>query len=139
MRHAPDLARKMHAGNEFQRVPLKYLPQTVGNWNAAVAAGKDMEFGRGDDAPMHKIETPSFFAASIMVVWHDSYGGLRINGKAQGVDLNGAVIPGLYAGGEASGGGNMHGLGRACITGYLAGSNAHFDATTKGKAHGRQR
>jgi fumarate reductase flavoprotein subunit len=54
----------------------------------------------------------------------DSYGGLRINGKAQVIDIWGAVIPGLYAGGDVSGGGQMHGLGRAIVHGYMAGSNA---------------
>ena len=52
------------------------------------------------DAPMHKIAKPPFYAASISPVWHDSYGGLRINGKAQVIDMQGHAIPGLYAGGE---------------------------------------
>ena len=76
---------------------------------------------RGKDAPMHKIEKPPFYAAAITPVWHDSYGGLRINGKGQVVDTQGDVIPGLYSGGEASGGGNQHGLGRALVHGYVAG------------------
>jgi len=33
-------------------------------------------------------------------------------------------IPGLYAGGEASGGGRAHGIGRACVSGYIAGTQA---------------
>jgi hypothetical protein len=124
-----ELAERIHAGNEYQRVPLKYLADTVKKWNAAVDAGKDSEFGRGEDAPMHRIDTPKFYAASIMVVWHDSYGGLRINGKSQVVDLQGNVIPGLYAGGEASGGTNQHGLGRAHVAGYIAGTNIHQEST----------
>ena len=35
----------------------------------------------------------------------------------QVVDMQGEPIPGLYAGGEASGGGNQHGLGRALVRG----------------------
>jgi len=46
---------------------------------------------------------------------------LRINGKGQVIDTEGAIIPGLYSGGEASGGGNQHGLGRALVHGYIAG------------------
>jgi predicted oxidoreductase len=46
---------------------------------------------------------------------------LRINGKMQVLDTQGAVIPGLYSGGEASGGGQQHGLGRALVHGYIAG------------------
>ena len=66
-------------------------------------------------------DKPSEAAASICPVWHDSYGGLRINGKGQVLDMEGAAIPGLYSGGEASGGGNQHGLGRALVHGYIAG------------------
>ena len=54
----------------------------------------------------------------------DSYGGLRINGKAQVLDTKGEIIPGLYAGGEASGGGWQHGIGRASVHGYIAGTHA---------------
>jgi hypothetical protein len=32
------------------------------------------------------------------VIWHDPYGGLRVNGRQQVVDMQGEVIPGLYAG-----------------------------------------
>ena len=117
-----ELARKIKTRHEFQRVPLKHLADTVKKWNASVDQGSDAEFGRGKDAPMHKIEKPPFYAASICPVWHDSYGGLRINGKGQVVDMEGAVIPGLYSGGEASGGGNQHGLGRALVHGYVAGT-----------------
>ena len=118
-----ELARRIEKGHEFQRVPLKYLSATVRQWNAYVDKGSDPDFGRGKDAPMHKIDKPPFYAASICPVWHDSYGGLRINGKAQVVDTQGTVIPGLYSGGEASGGGQQHGLGRALVHGYIAGGS----------------
>jgi hypothetical protein len=127
-----ELAEKIEAGHEFQRVPLKYLAETVAKWNAAVDAGIDEEFGRGPDAPMHKIDTPKFYAASLMVVWHDSYGGLRTNEKSQVIDFNGEVIPGLYAGGEASGSGNQHGLGRAHLTGFIAGTNVVQETPSNG-------
>ena len=116
-----DLARKIEKGHEYQRVPLSNLAETVRKWNSYVDAGADPDFGRGKDAPMHKIDKPPFYAASICPVWHDSYGGLRINGKGQVLDTQGDVIPGLYSGGEASGGGNQHGLGRALVHGYIAG------------------
>ena len=117
-----ELARKIEKGHEFQRVPLSNLAETVRKWNSYVDAGADPDFGRGKDAPMHKLDKPPFYAASICPVWHDSYGGLRINGKGQVLDTQGEVIPGLYSGGEASGGGNQHGLGRALVHGYIAGS-----------------
>jgi hypothetical protein len=118
-----DLARKIQKGHEFQRVPLTHLADTVKKWNSYVDAGADPDFGRGKDAPMHKFEKPPFYAAAICPVWHDSYGGLRINGKGQVLDTQGEVIPGLYSGGEASGGGNQHGLGRALVHGYIAGDS----------------
>lgn len=119
-----ELAAAMYRGYEHQRVPLTYLAETVEKWNAAVDAGVDEEFGRGPDAPMHKIETGPFYAAMQMIIWHDSYGGLRIDGKARVVDMTGQPIPGLYAGGEASGGGQQHGLGRAMVHGFIAGTEA---------------
>ena len=106
-----ELAAKIQEGHEFQRVPLTYLEETVAKWNSYVDKGSDPEFARGPDAPMHRIDTPPFYAATLYPVWHDSYGGLRINGRAQVIDMQGEPIPGLYAGGESSGGGNQHGLG----------------------------
>jgi hypothetical protein len=126
------LAAKIRAGHEFQRVPLTHLADTVARWNSYVDKGTDPEFGRGADVPMHKIATPPFYAASLYPVWHDSYGGLRINGRAQVIDMQGEPIPGLYAGGESSGGGNQHGLGRALVHGYIAGTNAAAEPITSG-------
>lgn len=122
------LARKIEAGHEFQRVPLTHLPQTVDTWNGYVEEGIDPEFEREEDAPMYRIATPPFYALSVMVVWHDSYGGLRVNGRQQVVDMQGQAIPGLYAGGEAVGGFNKHGLGKAHVHGYIAGTYAAADA-----------
>nr|WP_306266187.1 FAD-binding protein [Pararhizobium sp. IMCC3301] len=120
-----ELAEKIFAGNEFQRMQLKHLPATISQWNGYVDNGQDPDFERGqNDAPMHRIDKPPYYAASIMVVWHDSYGGLRINRNCQVLDMEGEPIPGLYAGGEASGGGQMHGLGRATVHGYIAATNA---------------
>jgi hypothetical protein len=119
-----ELAAKIEKGHEFQRVPLSYLKETVAKWNSYVDQGRDPEFARGADAPMYKIEKPPFYAATLYPVWHDSYGGLRINGRTQVIDMLGEPIPGLYAGGESSGGGNQHGLGRALVHGYIAGTNA---------------
>lgn len=122
------LARKIEAGHEFQRVPLRHLRQTVDTWNGYVEEGIDPEFEREEDAPMYGIATPPFYALSVMVVWHDSYGGLRVNGRQQVVDMQGQAIPGLYAGGEAVGGFNKHGLGKAHVHGYVAGTHAVADS-----------
>ncbi|WP_404404013.1 FAD-binding protein [Pelagibacterium halotolerans] len=119
-----ELARLIHEGHPYQRVPLTYLSETVETWNGYVEDGTDPDFERGEDAPMHDITEPPFYAASIMVIWHDSYGGLRINGQGQVIDMEGQPIRGLYAGGEVAGGINKHGLGRGFTQGFIAGTNA---------------
>ncbi len=118
-----DLAEQIYAGHEFQRVPLSYVAETVATWNRYADEGADPEFEREVDAPLSRIERPPFYALSIMVVWHDSYGGLRVNGRQQVVDMQGQVIAGLYAGGEAVGGFNKHGLGKGHVHGYIAGTH----------------
>jgi hypothetical protein len=114
-----ELAR-MVVGNKYQHMHLKYLVETVARYNAAADAGDD-EF---EKQTIHKIETGPFYAAIMPIGVNDSYGGLRINGNAQVVDLSGNPIAGLYAGGEASGGGRQHGIGRAAVQGYMAASHA---------------
>lgn len=106
----------------YSRVRMTNLRETVDRWNSFVDGGEDSDFER--EAGMHKIQTPPFYAATLKIVWHDSYGGLRVNGKMQVIDLEGRVIPGLYSGGEASGGGTQHGLGRCLVHGYIAGHEA---------------
>jgi FAD binding domain len=115
-----ELARLV-VGNRFQRMPLKYLEQTVARFNGFVAAGKDTDF---EKPTMHRIDKAPFYAALIPLAVNDSIGGLRIDGRCQVIDIYGKPIPGLFAGGEASGGGRAHGIGRACVHGYMAGTYA---------------
>lgn len=126
-----ELARKIAEGHPFQRVPLSYLEETVNTWNSYAEANNDPDFERHVEAPMNPVNTPPFYAMSIMVIWHDSYGGLRVNGRHQVIDMTGVPIPGLYAGGEAVGGINKHGLGKGHVHGYIAGTHAaaEMDAT----------
>ena len=115
-----ELAKKV-MGHPYQKMPLKHLEETVARYNALADKGMDEDF---EKPVLHRIDTPPFYAASASIRVQDSYGGLRINGKAQVVDTHGEVIRGLYAGGEASGGGWQHGIGRASVHGYIAGTNA---------------
>jgi hypothetical protein len=119
-----ELAAKIEKGNEFQRVPLKHLAKTVETWNGYVAKGADPDFEREKDGKMHAVAKGPFYALSIMIVWHDSYGGLRVNGRQQVIDMQGKEIPGLFAGGEAAGGFDKHGLGKGTVQGFIAGTNA---------------
>jgi succinate dehydrogenase/fumarate reductase flavoprotein subunit len=109
---------------KYQRVqmPPDNLAATVARYNAFVDAGKDGDFGK--PTPRYKIATPPFYAAWATPVIHDTRAGLRINAKCQVIDRHGAVIPGLYCGGESAGGFSMHGLPRATCQGFIAGRNA---------------
>ena len=115
-----ELAKKV-MGHPYQKMPLKYLEETVARYNGFADKGVDEDF---EKPVLHRIDTPPFYAASASIRVLDSYGGLRINGKAQVLDTKGEIIPGLYAGGEASGGGWQHGIGRASVHGYIAATNA---------------
>jgi len=121
------LARKIYSRHPYSRVPMSHLGASVDTWNSYVAGGEDPEFERHVEAPMNAIDAPPYYALSIMVIWHDSYGGLRVNGRNQVIDMTGSTIPGLYAGGEAVGGFNKHGLGKGHVHGYIAGTNAARD------------
>lgn len=57
------------------------------------------------EKPLMRKTAPPFYAASAGIRVQDSYGGPRINSKALVPDTHGRVVPGLYSGGEASGGG----------------------------------
>jgi succinate dehydrogenase/fumarate reductase flavoprotein subunit len=117
-----ELARKIEM--KYQRVPMPppNLEATVKRYNSFVDFGSDPDFGK--PKPLYKIEKPPFYAAWSTPVVHDTRAGLRINARCQVVDLNGAVIPGLYCGGESAGGFSQHGLARAACQGFIAGRNA---------------
>jgi succinate dehydrogenase/fumarate reductase flavoprotein subunit len=109
---------------KYQRVPMppQNLANTVARYNSFVDAGKDSDFGK--PTPRYRIEKPPFYAAWATPVLHDTRAGLRINARCQVIDMSGAVIPGLYCGGESAGGFSMHGLPRAICQGLIAGRNA---------------
>jgi succinate dehydrogenase/fumarate reductase flavoprotein subunit len=109
---------------KYQRVPMpsQNLEETVARYNGFVDSGEDTDFAK--PKPLYKIAKPPFFAAWSTPVIHDTRVGLRINPKGQVMDLNGAVIAGLYSCGETAGGFSQHGLARATCQGYIAGMNA---------------
>jgi succinate dehydrogenase/fumarate reductase flavoprotein subunit len=117
-----DLARSIRM--QYQRLPMKpeTLEATVQRYNGFVDAGADADFAK--PSPRYRIAKPPFYAAWATPVIHDTRAGLRINGKAQVMDMHGAVIPHLYACGEAAGGFSQHGLARASCQGFIAGSHA---------------
>ena len=103
-------------------MPAANLEETVKRYNQMVGLGVDQDFGK--PSPLHKIETPPFYAAWATFTVHDTYAGLRINMNCQVMDMKGEVIPGLYCGGESAAGCSQHGVGRAITQGYIAGKEA---------------
>lgn len=83
------------------------------------------------DQPINK---GPYYAAPRVPTVHHTMGGVQINTDAQVIDVNGTVIPGLYAAGEVTGG--IHGANRlggnaltdTVVFGRIAGS---FDAQAK--------
>jgi succinate dehydrogenase/fumarate reductase flavoprotein subunit len=110
-----------------QRVPMprETLAATVSRYNGFVEVGVDADFDK--PRPLYKIAIPPFYAAWATPIIHDTRAGLRINAGCQVLDLDGAVIPGLYCGGESAGGLSLHGLPRALCQGLIAGRNAALE------------
>jgi succinate dehydrogenase/fumarate reductase flavoprotein subunit len=108
---------------QHQRIPMgaAKLEESVKRYNSFVESGVDSDFGK--TKPLYKIAKAPFYAAWATPNVHDTRAGLRINGKCEVLDMNGAVIPGLFCGGESAGGFSQHGLARATCQGYIAGTN----------------
>ncbi|MDO5531546.1 FAD-dependent oxidoreductase [Sutterella sp.] len=101
------------------------LPAQVERFNKFVEAGKDDEFDRPAKLLKRKIEQGPFHAVRIIIFAHNFTGGLAIDENARVHDIEGNVIPGLYAAGETAGGlyvGN--GMPRGIMPGRFAGEHA---------------
>lgn len=117
----------------------KALKATIDEFNSDIDKyGYDKKFGRkvwgglkGEER-VPKIDTPPYYALKCKVALTSCKGGVKINTKAQVIDLYGDVVPGLYAAGEVSGGffskpdayfaGGMSTVG--FVFGIIAGENA---------------
>lgn len=110
-----DLAKQLN-------MPPANLEKTIADYNKMVEAKQDPQFGR--KLFDRKIEKGPFYATPRAPSIHHTMGGLLINSKAQVIDINGKVIPGLYAAGEVTGG--IHGSNRL-------GGNATADVLTFGR------
>jgi len=101
------------------------LVKAVEEFNAAVDSGKPDAFGR--TLFDKKIDTPPYYAGARVPTVHHTMGGVEINELTQVIDATGAIIPGLYAAGEVTGG--IHGANRL-------GGNALADVTVFGRIAG---
>lgn len=108
-------------------MPADVLEKTIADFNKCVEAKKD-EFGR--EVWKNKIEKGPFYATPRCPAVHHTMGGLKINEKAQVINEDGDIIPGLYAAGEVTGG--IHGSNRLggnaipdiIVFGRIAGENS---------------
>ena len=122
-----ELAGKITNPYQSRSMSPAVLQATVARYNSFVDTGTDADFQRR--SPIHKIQTPPFYAAWSTPILHDSLTGLRTNVKAQVIDIRGQVIPGLYCAGESQGGFAQHGLGRCLVFGRIAGRDAAQNGT----------
>ena len=112
---------------DFYKLDYSTLEKENEKFNGYMKAMKDPEF----DCMFFKdavLNTKGpFYAIRLWPRVHHTMGGLEINTKAQVLDANGKVIPGLYAAGETTGG--IHGSNRL-------GGNAIADIMTFGRDAG---
>jgi fumarate reductase flavoprotein subunit len=79
------------------------LRDTVAEYNRFCAQGHDDLFAK---APRYlwPLQGPRFYAVKARTIFLGTMGGIKINEKAEVIDKNEKVIPGLYAGGFDAGG-----------------------------------
>jgi tricarballylate dehydrogenase len=125
---------------EKLNIEASALSRTIEAYNAAVQPGafnpaiKDGKHTVGIHPPKSnwakKLDTPPFLGYKVTCGITFTYGGLKTNSKAQVVNKDNKVIPGLYAAGEIVGGQFYHNYpGGSCLIagavfGRLAGSDA---------------
>lgn len=107
-------------------VPPENLVASVTEFNKHVASKTPDQFGRTlYSVPLDK---PPFYAGARIPTVHHTMGGIRIDVDTHVIDVNGNIIPGLYAAGEVTGG--IHGSNRL-------GGNALADITVFGRIAGK--
>ncbi|WP_417144529.1 flavocytochrome c [Raoultibacter massiliensis] len=80
------------------------LVATVNEYNAMVEAGEDTAFHLETIGRRSKIEEGPFYSSKLTIAIHYTNGGIEIDPQAHVLDASGAIIPGLYAAGECTGG-----------------------------------
>ena len=101
------------------------LTATIDGYNGYVADGVDPDFER-PDMP-RALETAPYYFVEVGPAVHHTMGGIEINTNAEAIGQDGAVVAGLFAAGEVTGG--VHGANRL-------GGNALSDITTFGRIAG---
>jgi len=78
------------------------LEDTVAKWNEDMEKRQDTLYGK--EVGLVALGKAPYYATLVTEVNLGSCGGLKINTKSQVVDVNGEVVPRLYAGGMVAGG-----------------------------------
>jgi tricarballylate dehydrogenase len=142
-RYATGICTKANTVQELAEnldIDPSVLTQTIDEYNAAVQPGafnpkaKDGKRTRGIHPPKSnwakKLNLPPFLGYAVTGGITFTYGGIKINAKAQVINTEDKVIPGLYAAGELVGGLFYHNYpGGTCLMagavfGRLAGADA---------------
>jgi 3-oxosteroid 1-dehydrogenase len=135
-------------------VPVRALQATVERWNGNVAAGSDPDYHRGDShhdrawgdpafggtrqGTLGPIDSPPYYAVRVRCGALGTKGGPRTDTQGRALDVDGNVIEGLYAAGNAMGsvmgmtyGGHGGTLGPGLVFGYLSGRHAALAVTAQ--------
>jgi succinate dehydrogenase/fumarate reductase flavoprotein subunit len=131
------------------------LAETVAQFNAEAAEGRDSAFGKGSRAynryqgdALHgpnpciaPLKDGPFYAIKMVIGDLGTYAGIVTDANARALDADGRVIPGLYAAGNDMAsimGGNYPGagitLGPALTFGYIAGRHLADSASERSAA-----
>lgn len=103
------------------------LEATLATYNEAQASGNDAEFGRENMSA--SLAEGSYYAIQVTPSIHHTMGGLKIDPNTHVYNIEGEIIPGLYAAGEVAGG--VHG-------GNRIGGNAVTDIIVYGRIAGQK-
>lgn len=153
-----DVPDFMHSGDTIEElaqsigVPAQVLAATVARFNEHAAVGADPDFGRGESAydtfngdrslpgvaaTLHPLDTGPFHAVPLEIGSLGTNGGPKTDTRCRVISLEGGVIGGLYAVGNAMAaptgmvyGGAGGTLGPAITTGFVAGRDAAAGAST---------
>ena len=107
-------------------VPATALEKTIADFNAAVKDGKAPDAQPAKTAFAYKVEKPKFYAFYPLSPGITlTFGGIRINEKAQAQEADGKVIPGLYSCGGMRRRSLLRGLYRRRLTGQLSRHGTH--------------
>ena len=115
---------------EALQLPVFAFVETMEKYSLYQTTGEDKDFQRkAEEMPRPLTEAP-YYAIEVEPVIHHTMGGIKINARAEVVNQNGKIIPGLYAAGEVTGG--VHGGNRLggnavadiIVFGQIAGTSA---------------